>query len=52
MSAKNELIEFVENLTPDQIETLAKYISYFQELISSPAESLPPCHPEPSEQTA
>lgn len=52
MSAKTELIEFVENLTPDQIETLEKYISYFQELISLPVGSLQPYPPVQSEQTA
>ena len=49
MTAKNELIDFIANLTDDEVEIL---VNHFSELSSSLGESCLPCHQEQTLQTA
>jgi hypothetical protein len=49
MSAKEELLSFVANLTPEQVE---KIINRFPELISALAEQGQPCHPGQTDKIA
>ena len=43
MSAKEELVNYIANLTPEQIE---KVFSHFRQLTSLLEESFQPCHQE------
>jgi hypothetical protein len=49
MTAKEELLDFIANLSPDQVE---KLLNHFSELSASLEESYLPCHQEQTLQTA
>ena len=49
MSAKEELIDFIANLSEEQVE---KLVNHFAELSASLEESYPPCPPALPLQTA
>lgn len=44
-TAKEELLEFLNSLTEEQV---TKLFNHFEELSSLPAESSPPCRQEPT----